>query len=223
MTPVVVAPPDQARRTVADLLESLGGVGPERVLLLSLGTATEVDMERLVDGIDRVPCELIDGTLVVKPVGFPEALVTTTVSSSLVGYVHEHNLGCVTGPRGPFRLRSGLTRMPSVGFTSWSRIPGGRMPNTFALHGAPDLAVEILRPSNTAGEMRLKRRHFFEAGTLLIWEIDAGSRSVTVYTRPDAPNATLSSGQTLHGGRALPGFMLAVADVFEVLDRHAPD
>ena len=82
----------------------------------------------------------------------------------------------------------------------------------------PDLAVEVLSDSNTKAEIARKRREYFVAGTRLAWIVDPRTRTVEVYTSPDAPDATLDQEQMLNGGTVLPGFSLSLAELFAELD-----
>ena len=77
--------------------------------------------------------------------------------------------------------------------------------------------VEVLSPSNTRREMRRKRQLFFGAGTQLFWIIDPRPRTVQVYTDP-RQFTTLTAADRLTGGTVLPGFDVAVGDVFSPLD-----
>jgi hypothetical protein len=66
--------------TLDDLLESLGGISPRRVLLKPTpGTATVRDVIRHIDADKKRLVELIDGTLVEKPMGFAESMVAATL------------------------------------------------------------------------------------------------------------------------------------------------
>ena len=77
---------------------------------------------------------------------------------------------------------------------------------------APDLAVEIISPSNTAGDIEKKIQQLLEAGTALIWIVYPDLRSISVQTRDGA--TTLKATDTLTGGDVLPGFEISVADIF---------
>jgi Uma2 family endonuclease len=116
-------------------------------------------------------------------------------------------------------LMAGLVRIPDVAFTNWDRLPGRRYPTAAIPQLAPNLAVEVLSRSNTPGEMAVKRQDYFSAGVELVWEIDPRTRTVAVYTSP-AQATTLGSGDTLDGGSVLPGFTLAVQELFAELDRQ---
>ena len=77
---------------------------------------------------------------------------------------------------------------------------------------APDLAVEVISPSNKAGDIELKIRQLLRAGTGLIWIVYPDLRSITVHTIDGA--VTLQEDDSLTGGDALPGFDVRVADLF---------
>ena len=209
-----------ATPTLADLLQKLGGISPDRVMAQPApGTATVADVER-VHSRERRLCELVDGTLVEKPVGFREAVIAIFLAESLSRFVRPRNLGLVTGADGMMAIFAGLVRIPDVAFASWQRIPGGRMPADPIPDLVPDLAIEVLSRGNTIAEMDRKRREYFRAGVRLVWEVDPEQRTAAVYTRPENA-ALLSEADVLDGGNVLPGFTLALRDVFAELDRHA--
>jgi hypothetical protein len=111
-----VLSPAGAIVTLADLLAQLGGIAPERVRFRPLpGTATEQDVLDVQAHEGRV-CELVDGVLVEKSMGFRESFLSMALSAILWGFVKPLNLGLVTGADGMVRLSSGLVRIPDVAF-----------------------------------------------------------------------------------------------------------
>lgn len=82
------------------------------------------------------------------------------------------------------------------------------------LKGAPDLAVEILSPSNTVKEMKDKALEYFESGSKLVWIVKPYDRSVVVL-RPDGSERVLSVTDSLDGEDVIPGFSLVVGELFE--------
>jgi len=76
----------------------------------------------------------------------------------------------------------------------------------------PDLAIEVLSPSNTPREMRLKVANYLAAGTT-VWIVDPDRQLVEVYA-PGRAAKTVYLDETLDGGDVLPGFKLAVQDIF---------
>jgi Uma2 family endonuclease len=204
--------------TVEDLQEQLGGVPARRILLRPApGTATVDDVTRLLDHNDR-RCELIDGTLVEKVMGWEEANIGGEIHFFLRDFLRTHDLGILTGDQGTIQLWSGRVRIPDVAFYSWDRFPGMKKPKGPAPLLAPDLAVEVLSESNTPREMELKRQDYFKSGTKLVWEIDPEARTVEVFTSPDE-STTLAADGTLDGGDVLPGFQLPLRELFAKLDR----
>jgi Uma2 family endonuclease len=205
---------------LAELVERLGGIPLERVRFRPPpGTATEDDVIAAMEAPRKRLCELIDGVLVEKAMGYSESVLATVISAVLWSFVRPRNLGLVTSPDGTMRLWAGRVRMPDVAFTSWDRMPGRRRPPQPIPDLAPDLAIEVLSRSNTRAEMRLKRQDYFAAGARLVWEVDPEARTVSVYTAPDAPTV-LTEADTLDGGAVLPGFTLPLRDLFGELDRQ---
>jgi Uma2 family endonuclease len=220
LAPPPAMPPLADLHTFADLLERLGGVPPERIRLHPPpGLATEADVIAVADREDRL-CELVDGVLVEKAMGFRESILAVALGAFLRGFVVPRNLGLLTGADGTMRLFPGLVRIPDVAFAAWSRFPDGRVPAVPIPALAPDLAVEVLSRSNTPGEMARKRREYFSAGVRLVWLVDPDARTVAVYTGPEQ-FTILREDQTLDGGDVLPGFTLPLPELFAELDRQA--
>ncbi|MDR3632757.1 MAG: Uma2 family endonuclease [Isosphaeraceae bacterium] len=200
-------------KTVADLLARLGNIPPRRVRLIPVpGTATEKDVIEVEASEDRL-CELVEGTLVEKVMGFEESELAASVIFFLSAFVRPRKLGIVTGPDGTIRLMPGLVRIPDIAFLSRARFPGGKRPKEAIPHLAPDLVVEVLSKGNTKKEMRRKLREYFDAGVPLIWYVDAKTHTVQVFTAVDR-SVTLREDQTLDGGNVLPGFRLPLSQLF---------
>ena len=213
-----VPSPVAVRRSMADLLEHLGGISPARVRLYPYpGTATEADVVAVEASENRL-CELIDGVLVEKPMGFRESLIAGPILTALNNFVVPRKLGVVTGADGMMRLFAGMVRIPDVAFVSRDRLPGGRVPAGPVPHLAPDLAVEVLSESNTEAEMDqqapglLRRRASAWSGS---WT--RASAVADVYTTPGPP-LRLVEGQTLDGGNVLPGLTLDLRSLFAAFD-----
>lgn len=220
MTPTIFPPAATADDSVADLVERLGGIPLDRIRLRPpLGTATEADVIAAMEAPRKRLCELIDGVLVEKAVGYTESVLASYLIVLLDAFVRPRNLGLVTAPDGTVRLWAGRVRMPDVAFTSWDRMPGRRRPPEPVPGLAPDLAVEVLSRSNTPGEMRLKRQDYFASGVRLVWEIDPMARTADAYTGEDVV-AHLTEADALDGAPVLPGFVLPLRELFAELDRQ---
>lgn len=206
---------DPPVRTIADLLHRLGDIPPDRVRYDPVpGTATIDDLFRPEN--DR--CELVEGTLVEKAASWESSFLGSWLLTMINNFVLSRNLGAVTGEQGFVRLPDGPVRGPDVAFTSWNRL-SNRLPDRSIPRLAPDLAIEILSPSNTAAEMARKRGEYFRSGVRLVWEIDPRLRTARTYTSESA-FADLTAADSLDGGSVLPGFALPLAQLFAEFDRH---
>ena len=81
------------------------------------------------------------------------------------------------------------------------------------LDGIPVLVVEILSPSDSEEEINEKLRSYIDAGVKFAWVVDPRFRTITVY-RPDAEPELFNVNDTISGEPHLPGFNVAVAEVF---------
>jgi len=197
----------------AELIEHLGRIPPERIRVYPApGTATEKDVIDIQAHEDRL-YELVDGVLVEKAMGFRESFLAVVIIQALANFVRRDDLGIVTGADGTIRLARGLVRIPDCAFFAWERFPGKAIPDEPIPNLAPDLAVEVLSESNTKGEMERKLKEYFFAGVLLVWLVDPKKQVVDTYTAPDQV-VRVEKGQSLDGGAVLPGFTLALRDLF---------
>lgn len=107
-------------------------------------------------------------------------------------------------------------RAPDMSFVRTERLPVGGL-GKGQLKIAPDLAVEILSPSETASRLDEKLEDYAVSRVPLVWVIDPERRSVRVIAI-DAPVRWLREGDTLDGGSTIPGFECPVSDLFAGLD-----
>lgn len=199
--------------TVAEMQERLGDISAERILIIpSPGTATVEDVERVRNSTGRI-CELVDGTLVQKTVGWYESHLAVILSHLIQGFLDNNNLGMVLGPDGTLEILADTVRAADVSFIRWEKFPGGKLPNEPIPPLVPNLAAEVLSKSSTPAEMKRKRHEYFEAGVELVWLIDPVTRTATVYASPEVPTFIDRDG-VLSGGGILPGFTLSLAELF---------
>jgi len=192
---------------VADLLERLA-VPPERIRLDPRpGFATEEDAIR----IER--CELIDGTLVEKAMGYYESRLAAVLIGYLDRYFEVRDIGFCLDGSGMIRVNQAQVRLPDVSIYLWEHFPDRKLPMGQILDRVPDLPVEVLSPTNTMPEMARKRCEYFDGGAKLVWEVEPATRSVEVFTAPET-STTHDENATLDGGSVLPGFRVAVRDWF---------
>jgi Uma2 family endonuclease len=207
--------------TVAELLNSLGNIPPERIPLRQpLGSATEKDVLRLLEAPRKRICELVDGVLVEKNMGFYESYLAGLLIELLNAYVRSRGLGVVASPDGTISLWPGRVRIPDIAFYSWNNLPEGKLPREPIPEIVPNLAIEILSRSNTEQEMRLKRQDYFQVGVQLVWVINPQTQTVAIYTQVDPPDCILTTQDTLTGGTVLPEFSLQIGEFFATITKH---
>jgi len=192
----------------------LGNVPPHRILLdPPPGTATIDDVVRLSHHENR-GVELVNGTLVEKPVGFLESLIAINVSTLLNVWAKAGKRGLVTGEQGLIRMLMGNIRMADVAYFRREDLPGGQVPKEAAPRLAPTVAVEVLSTGNTDEEMLIKLREYFDSGVRVVWMIDPPTETLRVYDSVDR-SRQLTRDDTLDGGALLPGFSVQVREFFE--------
>lgn len=170
--------------------------------------------------------EIVDGVWVprdrdgVTGARLPHGLVASEIDFLLRGYGKAQRAGrSVTEISFLLRRRPDLTRCPDVAFLTAARLVDGFTNGIF--EGAPDLAVEVLSPSNTPSDVRRKVDDYLRYGSRLVWVVDSTARSVVVHTRGGLPR-TLRSADVLDGGDVLPGFSAVTSAVFADLDEFGP-
>lgn len=126
-------------------------------------------------------------------------------------FVRSKNLGRVTGADGGYRV-SGERYIPDVAFITKARQP---QPSHETYNpNAPDLAVEVVSPTDAPKAILDKVVNYLAAGTL-VWVIYPDDQQAKIYA-PGQPVKTLDKDGTLDGGTVLPGFTFALKDLFTV-------
>jgi Uma2 family endonuclease len=200
--------------TAAEMQQQLGGIPLERIRVVPApGSATEEDALRVQDREGRT-CEVIDGVLVEKAMGFFEARIATVLIQILQNYLDAHDLGIVTGPDGLVRLTPNRTRAPDVSFFSWAKFPGRQLPAEAVPHPIPDLTAEVLSKSNTKAEIEAKLDEYFSSGVRTAWVIDPANETARIYAaREDF--ADIAASGSLSAPAVLEGFELPLRELFE--------
>jgi Uma2 family endonuclease len=183
----------------------------------NMATATPERLEALKNlGDSDVLYEVIDGRIVQKTVCAYECWLAAVVFGTLDPYLKAN-------PRGRavqemiFDLRPVVDRQrrPDLAFVSFERWPRDRgVPETPSLAVAPDLAIEIVSRSNTADEVAEKLEDYFKAGLRLVWVIYPRQWKAYAYASPSEVRV-LGLNDELDGTPVLPGFRLALRDLFE--------
>ena len=140
--------------------------------------------------------------------------VASTLVLLIKGWAKQHRLGRVRVETGHVLTRNPDTVCgPDVSFVRYAR--DGDVDGPWVRGGA-DLAVEIRSPGDRRGEIEQRVDDFLQAGTLLVWIVDPRTRTIEVRTR-GGEDRRLTEADELEGGSVLPGFRVALRDVFEDL------
>jgi Uma2 family endonuclease len=179
---------------------------------------TEEELQALPS--DNFSYELIDDELVMSPKNDSfHSRICMRLCLALDSFVIAGRLGVTFGAEMGFWMKNRNCRAPDVSFVSRTRlIEIGFSPTARKFFpGAPDLAAEVLSPSNTRREMDAKLRDFFDSGTRLAWLIDPDARRVEVCRSP-IQRTLVGSGGFLDGEDVLPGFRYPIANLFKEWD-----
>jgi Uma2 family endonuclease len=157
--------------------------------------------------------ELVDGRIVpVSPAGARHGDVVASVTRILANFVGARRLGRVLAGDAGFVLRRNpdTVRAPDVAFVTAARLPG-RPPAEF-MNGAPDLAIEVVSPSDDWKAVDRKAGEFIAAGACAVWAIDPGNEMAKVYARDGA--RVLARGEVLACPELLADFELRLPDLW---------
>lgn len=157
--------------------------------------------------------ELIRGELYpIMPAGTLHGIVASRLSAFLTIYVLENALGEVTAAETGFRLKNQSTVGADLGFISQKNLAKFGVPDSF-FPIAPDLAVEVVSPSNTSEEISTKIEDYLESGSRLVWIIYPKRKVVVVY-RADNTISFLHETDELDGENVISNFQLPLEKIF---------
>jgi len=169
---------------------------------------------------DDFSYELVEGELVMSPKNDSfHSTICVRLTVALQAFAIAGRLGAVFGPEMGFWMKNRNCRAPDASFVARARLAEmGFSPSARKFFpGAPDLAVEVLSPSNSRREMDAKLVDFFDSGTQLAWLIDPEARRAEVYRSPVHRSLVTSEG-FLDGEAVLPGFRYLIANLFKEWD-----
>jgi Uma2 family endonuclease len=160
--------------------------------------------------------ELVAGELrKMPPAGWEHGTVGGYLSTLLGQHVLKDELGRVFLAETGFLLARDpdTVRAPDIAFIHKDHLPAQKPKEAF-WPGAPDLAVEVVSPGDTVGEVDEKVKAWLDAGVVMVWVVDPAWRSVTVY-RSARDIETLTEDERLDGQEVVPGFECRVGDLFD--------
>ena len=184
-------------------------------------TAPKVWTEEALEALPRDGCkyELVNGDLHTMSPSFADhSVVCANISRLLSEYVRPRRLGVVMEGQAGFYMKNGDLFSPDVSFVRsdrWKSLPREKRRKFF--HGSPDLAVEVLSPSEPRKHIERKVKAYLENDTPLAWLVDPVMQTVTVHTRAASPR-TLNLHDALTGNPVLPELSIAIASIFEDVD-----
>jgi Uma2 family endonuclease len=155
--------------------------------------------------------EFVRGRLTPMP---PTTMEHGEVCSNIVTLLEDSVRRCQLGKvyTAPTVFRIGSSgRKPDVAFVAQERLPDNRRQ---ASPIPPDLAIEVVSPSDKFYDVQGKVFEYLDAGTQMVWVIDPVSKTVSVYRSRDNIK-TLTQQQTLTGEDVVEGFQCSVSEVFE--------
>lgn len=160
--------------------------------------------------------ELVDGQLVETNMSLESNWIATRIAQLIGNHLDRTPLGMVFGDGATYQCFPDdleMVRKPDVSFIRSGRLPPGQFE-----HGhcriAPDLAVEVVSPNDLHTDLTRKLEDYFSAGVPLVWVVEPELRLVTVYEQGGKSIRQVRSGEELTAGDVLPGFHVAVADLF---------
>ncbi len=167
--------------------------------------------ERLPD--DGMQHELNDGELItMPPPGFLHGRVQSKIFAALVAYLSRSQVGEVVSDAGFVLSRDpDVVRQPDLAFVDRKRYAAGT-PVGY-LEGAPELAVEVVSPSQPAVDLRIKVRQYLQSGAAEVWVVYPETREVQVFAASGGER-TLPETETLETS-LLPGFSLPIRTLFD--------
>lgn len=179
-------------------------------------TATQlVTADELYQMGSDAPYELIEGVLKeVSPSSFKPGEIGARILIFIGQFVIEHDLGYLTNADGGYILNPDPATVvaPDVGFVRGDRFPDG-IPDRGFSPVPPDLAVEVISPSDRNADIAQKQALYDKAGVPLVWWVDPERKTLTVYRLGQAPEVVEATG-VLDGGDVLPGFTLELGTIF---------
>jgi len=174
-------------------------------------TANEL-WERFHDGLRH---ELVRGELrTMSPAGSEHGVIVVTITLLVGQFVKAQQLGVVFGAETGFKITADpdTVRAPDIAFVQRDRVPPAGIPVTF-WPGAPDLAIEVVSPSDTLEGVEDKVADWLDAGTRAVWVVKPRRRNVSIFRKLDEVRI-LTEGDEIDGQEILPGFRCRVAEFF---------
>ena len=181
------------------------GIRPPESVKMTL----EEFLEHDVEGYEYVKEELVP----MPPPSREHGEISVNVIRYLDAHVYQNKLGRLYTAETTFQVAERIMK-PDVAFVSTTQLTGNKTDKTKGFPIPPDLAVEVVSPSDVQSRIAEKALAYLNAGTRLVWVLEPVSQTVTVY-RSERDIETLTRDDTLTGEDVVPGFSCPVAHLFE--------
>ena len=140
--------------------------------------------------------------------------IQAKITAKLLLHVEENNLGAVYTET-HFEFAEKLSRVPDIAFVSFARFPASGEDESSRWHIAPDLAVEVISPTDDYEDVQEKITEYFTFGVNQVWIISPESRTLSVYfSRTNV--RILTETDELDSEEILPGFKMNLSEIFQV-------
>ena len=163
--------------------------------------------------------ELVDGELIDMDGAPPHGRMTGRIYRLFDDHITRAGLSLDVGIAVGFQMSPHTLRFPDVHVTTWARMAAYDEDAGGWPHFAPDVAIEVVSPSNTPAELDRKTAEYFANGARAVWIVDPALRTATI-RRPGMPDQVYRNDAMLYGDPEIPGFACRVSEIFAVLDRR---
>ena len=160
---------------------------------------------------DDLDYEIVNGQKEVKMAGARHGEVGVELITELNLYLRKNKVGKIYTPDTTFQIGD-VERLPDIGFVSAARIPADGVPMS-KWEIAPDLAIEIISPTDIYSKVMNKLREYFAAGVKQVWLVTIEDEQVTIYDSP-TQISVVTANENLTSETLLPGFKCRVSDLF---------
>lgn len=162
--------------------------------------------------------EVVNGERVEKPMSVFEQVLASFLHEQLAPFCTQHDLGRAVNETMFAIPGSGNDRKPDVAFVSYQTWPKSRpIPRVNAWPVAPDLAVEVVSPTDRMLDVFDKMHEYFRGRVRVVWVIFPNVEQVHVYTSPSAVRI-LTKADDLTADPLFAGFRLPLAELFPAAD-----
>ncbi len=172
---------------------------------------TERELMSLPDNGNKY--ELVNGEIIMGPAGFEHGEIIMRLATALRVYAIQKKLGTVLDSSTGFWMKNGNCRSPDISFIKKDRLKGFKsLPKGF-IEGAPDLAIEVLSPTDSIENTHAKITEYFDSGAKLVWIINPEDQTVHIY-HSKHPYKLLLPEDYIDGEDLIPGFSMKIAELF---------